>query len=345
MPGLMPHPRKLAEMGRGGDTEVGHLTEGEVVVPPELAGNSDVRAHLLEAFERAGIDIGRYTVGGEDDSRNPRTGMREYRGRGAENEGDDRGAGGGGPGSGGGGGGGGEGGYSSGGDHHGAGAVSSGSASGGFGDGGDHHNAGAVSSSPAASAAGPGPGPGGGGERGREGGMYGGGGNQSGAPAGATGGEAVTNPGGVTRDSVPSRATPGGGYHGPGGAIESGYTLTGPDHTGYEPGTLGFWESQNPIQAFLSRGLAGLFPFMGTAYSMLDRDAPLRTPSPPGETEGDGAASSYLPTAAGAATGAASGAATGAAAAGAAGARQYGYYTPPADPSVPSWQRYLDVSS
>ena len=324
MPGLMPHPRKLAEMGRGGDTEVGHLTEGEVVVPPELAGNSDVRQHLLEAFERAGIDIGRYTVGGEDDSRNPRTGMREYRGRGAENEGDDRGFGGGGPGSGGGGGGGGE---------------------GGFGSGGDHHNAGAVSSSPAASAAGPGPG--GGGERGREGGMYGGGGNQSGAPAaGETGGEAVTSPAGVTRNEVPSRATPGGGYHGPGGAIESGYTLTGPDHTGYEPGTLGFWESQNPIQAFLSRGLAGLFPFMGTAYSMLDRDAPLRTPSPPEETEGGGGGGggSPSPPTATAATGPA-GAATDATAAGAAGARQYGYFTPPADPSIPSWQRYLDVSS
>ena len=122
MPGLMPHPRKLAEMGRGGDTEVGHLTEGEVVVPPELAGKSDVRQQLLEAFSRAGIDIGRYTVGGEDDSRNPRTGMREFYGPDAGHEND--------PGT-----------------------------NDGFGDGGDHHDAGAVSS---ADAADPGGGDGGG---------------------------------------------------------------------------------------------------------------------------------------------------------------------------------------
>ena len=313
MPGLMPHPRKLAEMGRGGDTEIGHLTEGEVVLPPEVAEQSDVRRQLLEAFSRAGIDIGRYTVGGDDDSINPRTGMREYRGRGAENEGDDRGFGGGGPGSGQGSG--------EGGDH-------------GFGDGGDHHDAGAVSSGDAS-----GPGPGGGGERGREGGMYGGGANQAGAPsASATGGG--DDDGGVTRDDVPSRASPGGGYHGPSGAIDSGYTLTGPDDTGYNPGTLGFWESQNPTRALISRGLAGLFPFMGTAYSMLDRNAPLRSPTPNrvGENDGsDGAwatASKFLPPESGAAD-----------AAGPAGSQYTGFYTPPPDPNIPSWQRYLDVTS
>ena len=311
MPGLMPHSRKLAEMGRGGDTEIGHLTEGEVVLPPEVAGQSDVRRQLLEAFSRAGIDIGRYTVGGEDDSINPRTGMREYYGPGDAFDG---------PGDAQDGQGGGEsfGGES---DDH------------GFGDGGDHHDAGAVSSGDAS-----GPGPGGGGERGREGGMYGGGANQAGAPsASATGGG---DDGGVTRDDVPSRASPGGGYHGPAGAIDSGYTLTGPDDTGYNPGTLGFWESQNPTQALISRGLAGLFPFMGTAYSMLDRNAPLRSPTPNrvGENDGgDGAwatASKFLPPESGAAD-----------AAGPAGSQYTGFYTPPPDPNIPSWQRYLDVTS
>ena len=316
MPGLMPHPRKLAEMGRGGDTEVGHLTEGEVVVPPELAGKSDVRQHLLEAFDRAGIDIGRYTVGGEDDSRNPRTGMREYRGRGAENEGDDRGFGGGGPGSGGGGGGGGEGNGES-----------------GFGSGGDHHNAGAVSSSPAASAAGPGPG--GGGERGREGGMYGGGGNQSGAPAaGATGGE------GVTASPYGSQA-PGAPNKGSGAALMAGHPAEG-----YQA------VETNPFARAVSN-LLGMTTFgkVISALSGYDFSNPTRTTHArqgllPGGEGGGGeggentATSRYLPTASGAATDA-----TGAAAAGAAGARQYGYYTPPADPSVPSWQRYLDVSS
>ena len=318
MPGLMPHPRKLAEMGRGGDTEVGHLTEGEVVVPPELAGNSDVRAQLLEAFDRAGIDIGRYTVGGEDDSRNPRTGMREYRGRGAENEGDDRGAGGGGPGSGGGGGG------DGGGD------------GGGYSSGGDHHGAGAVSSSPAASAAGPGPG--GGGERGREGGMYGGGGNQSGAPAaGGTGGEGGLPETfeefiGVTDDSHLFGTQDTQGTLADGGMAFS--TNTPPPGLGHKI-VSGLLTAMMPGGTFLRA--AGLLP---NAQDLVAHPDSYSMPRSDEGRGGDGATSSYLPTASGAATDA-----TGAAAAGAAGARQYGYYTPPADPSVPSWQRYLDVSS
>ena len=76
MPGLMPS--KLAAMGRGGDTEIGHLTKGEVVLPRALADSPSLRDELTRAFERAGIPIGRYTVGGQDDSINPRTGMREF---------------------------------------------------------------------------------------------------------------------------------------------------------------------------------------------------------------------------------------------------------------------------
>lgn len=74
--------RELAAMGRGGDDQVGHLTTGEVVVPRKLAESSDLRADLMRAFAKAGVPIGRYTVGGMDDSRNPKTGMREYYGAG-----------------------------------------------------------------------------------------------------------------------------------------------------------------------------------------------------------------------------------------------------------------------
>ena len=80
----MPHglmPSRAAAMGRGGDTEVGHLTEGEVVVPRQLAAEPDLREQLIMAFEKAGVPMGRYEVGGTDDSRNPETGMREYFGR------------------------------------------------------------------------------------------------------------------------------------------------------------------------------------------------------------------------------------------------------------------------
>ena len=77
----MPHglmPNRAAAMGRGGDDQVGHLTSGEVVVPRQLAAEPDLRAELMQAFEKAGVPMGRYEVGGRDDSRNPQTGMREY---------------------------------------------------------------------------------------------------------------------------------------------------------------------------------------------------------------------------------------------------------------------------
>ena len=89
MPGLMP--RQLAAMGRGGDDEVAHVTTGEIVIPRNLADSPTLRDELTRAFERAGIPIGRYTVGGKDDSRNPATGMREYYGFGEPGRGGDTG--------------------------------------------------------------------------------------------------------------------------------------------------------------------------------------------------------------------------------------------------------------
>ena len=77
----MIHPelaaQKLAAKGRGGDTEVAHLTRGEVVMPAMVLAQMNPTA-VSAAFQRAGLDMGRYTVGGDDDSRNPATGMREY---------------------------------------------------------------------------------------------------------------------------------------------------------------------------------------------------------------------------------------------------------------------------
>ena len=79
--------RRIAEQGRGGDTEIAHVTPGEVVLPPEVMAQLDQGA-LERAFKAAGLDMGRYTVGGGDDARNPATGVREYRGGGAEGTGD-----------------------------------------------------------------------------------------------------------------------------------------------------------------------------------------------------------------------------------------------------------------
>ena len=78
MRGLMP--KRMADMGRRGDTEIGHLTPGEVVVPDAVLSQGDIRQRLEQAFGGAGMRFGRYEVGGMDDSRNPETGMREYYG-------------------------------------------------------------------------------------------------------------------------------------------------------------------------------------------------------------------------------------------------------------------------
>ena len=76
---LVQAQRRMARMGRGTDSEIGHLTPGEVVVPREVLAQMGTQESLRRGFAAAGIDMGRYTVGGGDDSRNPRTGMREYR--------------------------------------------------------------------------------------------------------------------------------------------------------------------------------------------------------------------------------------------------------------------------
>lgn len=68
----------LAAYGRGGDTTVAHLSPGETVVPARVAQQPPMRNMLNAGFTRAGLNPGRYVVGGADDSINPATGMREY---------------------------------------------------------------------------------------------------------------------------------------------------------------------------------------------------------------------------------------------------------------------------
>ena len=76
MPGLMS--RRMARAGRHGDTQLAHVTPGEMVVPERVLGQGDTGRQLIEGFAQAGLPIGRYRVGGMDDSRNPMTGMREF---------------------------------------------------------------------------------------------------------------------------------------------------------------------------------------------------------------------------------------------------------------------------
>ncbi|MDX2143014.1 MAG: hypothetical protein SFV19_06645 [Rhodospirillaceae bacterium] len=67
----------LALQGRGGDTEIAHVTPGEVVIPRNLQTPAVMRT-LAAAAARAGIDPRRYTVGHRANSVNPRTGKPEF---------------------------------------------------------------------------------------------------------------------------------------------------------------------------------------------------------------------------------------------------------------------------
>ncbi|MEQ8711200.1 MAG: hypothetical protein RIC36_19630 [Rhodospirillales bacterium] len=69
----------LRTAGQQGDVILAHLTPGEVVVPVTVLDSTpQLGPFLKEAFGRANLNIGRYTVGGADDSRNPTTGLPEY---------------------------------------------------------------------------------------------------------------------------------------------------------------------------------------------------------------------------------------------------------------------------
>lgn len=69
----------MARKGRAGDTEVGHLTPGEVVVPKRVwEADPGLQHRAMAAMARAGMNPAQYIVGHPENSRNPRTGAREF---------------------------------------------------------------------------------------------------------------------------------------------------------------------------------------------------------------------------------------------------------------------------
>jgi len=74
-PGEMPEE---AAAGAGGDTVLGHLTPGEVVIPKELMSNSTVQKSITSIFEEAGIPMETYIVGSEENQINAETGHPEF---------------------------------------------------------------------------------------------------------------------------------------------------------------------------------------------------------------------------------------------------------------------------
>ena len=76
MGGMQDQP--MEEAGRGGDTDMGHLTPGEVVLPVEIVSARGTVKKLTEMFEKAGLDIDEYTVGNKKNKMNPDTGYPEF---------------------------------------------------------------------------------------------------------------------------------------------------------------------------------------------------------------------------------------------------------------------------
>ena len=66
-------------MGRFGDTEMAHVSPGEIVVPrPVLENNPNLGAGIATAIENMGGNPERYVVGSQSNSINPDTGNPEY---------------------------------------------------------------------------------------------------------------------------------------------------------------------------------------------------------------------------------------------------------------------------
>lgn len=76
-PDEVPQARALAAMGRGGDTEIAHLTLGEIILPAALQ-TPEVMHALSHAAARAGVSLGRFRLGMPENRINPNTGVAEF---------------------------------------------------------------------------------------------------------------------------------------------------------------------------------------------------------------------------------------------------------------------------
>jgi len=68
----------IAKKGEHGDTVVGHLTKGEIVIPAIIAEDQNLRKLLNTVFEKAGADLEQFTVGSAKNQVNPKTGYPEF---------------------------------------------------------------------------------------------------------------------------------------------------------------------------------------------------------------------------------------------------------------------------
>jgi len=74
------YKKNPADAGRKGDTVLGHLTKGEIVVPVEILDAEDgyLRKVINEIMTELGGNPNEYTVGHKDNKINPETGYPEF---------------------------------------------------------------------------------------------------------------------------------------------------------------------------------------------------------------------------------------------------------------------------
>jgi len=75
---LNPIGQELALAGQGDDTELAHLTAGEVVIPPEMLEDEEFESMLEMKFRELGINPEEAVVGSGVASLNPMTGLEEF---------------------------------------------------------------------------------------------------------------------------------------------------------------------------------------------------------------------------------------------------------------------------
>ena len=83
MAGGSPQPNPMVEAmasrGRKGDTEMAHVTPGEVVIPNDIIDASpELLSNIVKAFRKAGVDWRPFVVGTQNTNVNPQTGAQEF---------------------------------------------------------------------------------------------------------------------------------------------------------------------------------------------------------------------------------------------------------------------------
>lgn len=72
--------KEAPKKGRMGDTVIGHLTKGEVVLPVQMldADGHALRKMVMQMMKEYGVNPNEYTVGHKDNKINPETGYPEF---------------------------------------------------------------------------------------------------------------------------------------------------------------------------------------------------------------------------------------------------------------------------